>query len=151
MFGIAARISPVKDMTTLVRAFSAAVKQAPDIRLVIAGDGEQAGEIRALAKELCPEGTVFFPGWLEDVNSFYQALDVNVLTSLSETFPYALTEGARMHCATIASNVGGVPYLIDDGENGLLFEPQDVSALTAHMLTLDDRCRKAPRHGRGAL
>ena len=136
VFGIAARISPVKDMTTLVRAFAAAVKQAPDIRLVIAGDGEQAGEIRALAKELCPEGTVFFPGWLEDVNSFYQALDVNVLTSLSETFPYALTEGARMHCATIASNVGGVPYLIDDGENGLLFEPQDVSALTAHMLTL---------------
>ena len=102
VFGIAARISPVKDMTTLVRAFAAAVKQAPDIRLVIAGDGEQAGEIRALAKELCPEGTVFFPGWLEDVNSFYQALDVNVLTSLSETFPYALTEGARMHCATIA-------------------------------------------------
>ena len=87
MFGIAARISPVKDMTTLVRAFAAAVKQAPDVRLVIAGDGEQAGEIRALAKELCPEGTVFFPGWLEDVNSFYQALDVNVLTSLSETFP----------------------------------------------------------------
>ena len=42
VFGIAARISPVKDMTTLVRAFAAAVKQAPDIRLVIAGDGEQA-------------------------------------------------------------------------------------------------------------
>ena len=147
VFGIAARISPVKDMTTLVRAFAAAVKQAPDIRLVIAGDGEQAGEIRALAKELCPEGTVFFPGWLEDVNSFYQALDVNVLTSLSETFPYALTEGARMHCATIASNVGGVPYLIDDGENGLLFEPQDVSALTAHMLTLATDAAK--RRGMG--
>ena len=147
VFGFAARISPVKDMTTLVRAFAAAVKQAPDIRLVIAGDGEQAGEIRALAKELCPEGTVFFPGWLEDVNSFYQALDVNVLTSLSETFPYALTEGARMHCATIASNVGGVPYLIDDGENGLLFEPQDVSALTAHMLTLATDAAK--RRGMG--
>ena len=47
VFGIAARISPVKDMTTLVRAFAAAVKQAPDIRLVIAGDGEQAGTYRA--------------------------------------------------------------------------------------------------------
>lgn len=56
-----------------------------------------------------------------------------------------------MHCATIASNVGGVPYLIDDGENGLLFEPQDVSALTAHMLTLATDARKAPRHGRGTL
>ena len=70
-----------------------------------------------------------------------------MLTSLSETFPYALTEGARMHCATIASNVGGVPYLIDDGENGLLFEPQDVSALTAHMLTLATDAAK--RRGMG--
>lgn len=52
-----------------------------------------------------------------------------------------------MHCATIASNVGGVPYLIDDGENGLLFEPQDVSALTAHMLTLATDAAK--RRGMG--
>ena len=144
VFGIAARISPVKDMTTLVRAFAAAVKQAPDIRLVIAGDGEQAGEIRALAKELCPEGTVFFPGWLEDVNSFYQALDVNVLTSLSETFPYALTEGARMHCATIASNVGGVPAIIEHGVTGLLIEPGDVRMLAAYLAryALDENYRR---------
>lgn len=136
VFGIAARISPVKDMTTLLRAFSLAQKQCPFIRLAIAGEGEQEAEIRALAQELCPEGTVCFAGWVKDVDSFYHALDVNLLTSLSETFPYALTEGARMRCATIASRVGGVPYLIDHGENGLLFTPQDADALAAHMVTL---------------
>lgn len=136
LFGIAARISPVKDMTTLVRAFAEAVKQRPNIRLLIAGEGEQSEEIRALADALCPSGSVKFLGWVKDVNSFYHALDVNLLTSLSETFPYALTEGARMHCATIASEVGGVPYLIDDGVNGLLFPPQDVAALTRHMIYL---------------
>ena len=134
VFGIAARISPVKDMMTLVRAFAAAVEECPNIRLVIAGDGEQEAEIRALARELCPSGTVCFAGWVQQIDSFYNALDVNVLTSLSETFPYALTEGARMHCATIASRVGGVPYLIDDGFNGLLFEPRDVAKLTSHMV-----------------
>lgn len=144
VFGIAARISPVKDMTTLVKAFAEAVKRAPGIRLAIAGDGEQEQEIRALAKELCPENTVHFAGWLKDVDSFYHALDVNCLTSLSETFPYALTEGARMKCATISSEVGGVPYLIDDGMNGLLFEPQDVGQLTEHMVRLatDDALRE---------
>ena len=134
VFGIAARISPVKDMVTLIRAFAEAVKQCPNIRLAIAGEGEQEAEIRALAAELCPEGTVCFAGWVSDVDNFYHALDVNVLTSLSETFPYALTEGARMHCATIASEVGGVPYLIDDELNGLLFEARDVQKLASHMI-----------------
>lgn len=134
VFGIAARINPVKDMATLIRAFAAAVEECPNIRLVIAGDGEQEAEIRALARELCPAGTVCFAGWVQQIDSFYNALDVNVLTSLSETFPYALTEGARMRCATISSRVGGVPYLIDDGFNGLLFEPRDVAKLTAHMV-----------------
>lgn len=136
VFGIAARISPVKDMATLVRAFARAQQRCPEIRLAIAGDGEQAAEIRALAETLCPAGTVCFAGWVRDVDSFYAALDVNVLTSLSETFPYALTEGARMRCATIATQVGGVPYLIEHGQNGLLFQPGDVEALAEHMCLL---------------
>ncbi len=134
VFGIAARINPVKDMTTLVRAFSETVAQIPSLRLIIAGEGEQEAEIRRLARDLCPEGTVCFAGWEKDIDSFYHAIDVNLLTSLSEGFPYALPEGARMHCATISSNVGGVPYLIDHGKNGLLFQPGDVETLRDHML-----------------
>ena len=136
IFGIAARISPVKDMGTLVRAFAETVRAFPTVRLIIAGDGEQRQEIEALAKELCPPGTVCFAGWVDDTDSFYNAIDVNMLTSVSEGFPYALPEGARMHCATIASRVGGIPYLIDDEVNGLLFQPQDVDALAERMQRL---------------
>lgn len=136
VFGIAARISPVKDMGTLVRAFAMTVAEYPSARLVIAGDGEQAQELKALAASLCPPDSVLFAGWVSDVDSFYNAIDVNMLTSLSETFPYALTEGARMHCATIASRVGGIPYLIDDGVNGLMFPAQDADALAAQMKLL---------------
>jgi len=56
-------------------------------------------------------------------------LDINTLTSLSETFPYALTEGARAHLPTVASRVGGVPLLIRDREHGLLFTAGDHEAL----------------------
>ena len=142
IFGIAARISPVKDMGTLVRAFARTVSNYPSARLIIAGDGEQRRELEALAAELCPRDSVCFAGWVDDVDSFYNAIDVNMLTSLSETFPYALTEGARMHCATVASRVGGIPYLIDDEVCGLLFPAQDVEALADRM------CRLA---GDGAL
>ena len=136
VFGIAARISPIKDMTTLIRAFAQAQKQCPNIRLAIAGEGEQKEEISALAEELCPKGTVCFAGWVTDTDSFYNALDVNMLTSLSEGFPYVLPEGARMHCATISTEVGGVPCLIDHGVNGLLFQPRDVKTLAEHMVFL---------------
>lgn len=136
VLGIAARLNPVKDITTLLRAFAAAVKTCPELRLLIAGQGEQEQSLRQLAETTCPAGTVAFLGWISDTDSFYNALDVNLLTSISETFPYALTEGARWHCATIASHVGGVPYLIDDGVNGLMFQPQDADALAAHMVYL---------------
>ena len=122
IFGIAARFSAVKDVATLIRGFGRAAKSCPEARLLLAGDGEERAMLEALAASCCPEGSYRFCGWVSDMDSFYAALDVNTLTSLSETFPYALTEGARMHCATVASRVGGVPDLITDGETGLLFE-----------------------------
>ncbi len=133
VFGIAARINPVKDMTTLVTAFAPVAKAHPSARLIIAGRGEEEDAIRALADKLCPKGSVCFAGWEKDINSFYHAIDVNLLTSISEGFPYALPEGARMKCATIASMVGGVPTLIDHGINGLLFTPKDVNKLSEYM------------------
>lgn len=136
VFGIAARLSAVKDIGTLIRAFSQAVKQVPSMRLLIAGDGEQAAELKKLAQDTCPAGSVVFAGWVSDMDSYYGAIDVNTLTSLSESFPYALTEGARQHCATIASRVGGVPDLIEHGVTGLLFTAQNATELAGHMVTL---------------
>ncbi len=136
VFGIAARISPVKDMGTLIRAFARTVEACPKARLVIAGDGEQRAEMEALAAQLCPPGTVAFAGWINDTHSFYSAIDVNMLTSLSEGFPYALPEGASRRCATIASRVGGIPSLVKHEINGLLFQPRDVETLAAHMIRL---------------
>lgn len=136
IFGIAARIVAVKDLPTLVRAFAETVKQVPDARLLIAGDGEQRAEVEALAKSLCPAGTFFFAGWQENMGSFYHAVNVNMLSSISETFPYAITEGARMHCATISTAVGGVPKVVLDGETGFLVEVGDWEQMAKRMIQL---------------
>ena len=142
--GIAARLNPVKDMSTLVRGFAAGYQKCKRLRLVIAGDGEERDKLGALAKELGVEQQVTFAGWISGgMDRFYSALDINALTSLSETFPYALTEGARFHLATVATAVGGIPYLIDTDVNGYLFQPGDWQALGEHLAALgnDDQLR----------
>ena len=135
--GIAARLNPVKDMSTLIRGFAEGHKSCSRLRLVIAGDGEERQKLEDLAKELGVEKEVTFAGWISGgMDRFYSALDVNALTSLSETFPYALTEGARFHLATVATAVGGIPYLIDQNVNGYLFTPGDWQTLGRYLAAL---------------
>ena len=143
--GIAARLNPVKDMSTLLRGFAEGYKKCDRLRLVIAGDGEERQKLGNLAKELGVEKQVAFAGWISGgMDRFYSAMDINALTSLSETFPYALTEGARFHLATVATAVGGIPNLIDSGVNGFLFQPGDWKALGKHLAALgsDDSLRR---------
>ena len=142
--GIAARLNPVKDMSTLIRGFAAGYQKCSRLRLVIAGDGEERQKLESLARELGVEKQVTFAGWISGgMDRFYSALDINALTSLSETFPYALTEGARFHLATVATAVGGIPYLIDQDVNGYLFQPGDWETLGCCLATIgnDDQLR----------
>ena len=143
--GIAARLDPVKDIATLIRGFAKAHQTAPRLRLLIAGDGQEMANLKQLAADLGVAKEVCFAGWVHDTDSFYNALDINTLTSISETFPYALTEGARAGLPTVSSKVGGVSYLIDHGSNGFLFPPGDADALAGHLVTLalDADLRKA--------
>lgn len=134
--GIAARFDPVKNVGELIDAFAKVADECPNLKLALAGDGRQRDEIEKKASAYGLSERVLFLGWVEDMRAFYSAIDINTLTSRSETFPYALTEGARAGVATIASNVGGIPKLIDHGVNGLLYTSGDADALAAHLKTL---------------
>ena len=134
--GIAARLNPVKDMSTLLRGFALAYQKQPKLRLIIAGDGEEGPMLKQLARELGVADAVCFAGWLSDTDSFYHALDINTLTSLSETFSYAITEGARFALPTVSTQVGGIPDLVKHNVTGLLFQPQDHKALGHHLAAL---------------
>lgn len=143
IFGIAARLNPIKDISSLIRAFSQVIEKVPRARLLIAGDGEERQKLEALAGQLCPAGSVRFAGWLDDMDGFYNTLDVNVLSSLSEGLPYAIPEGARMHCATVSTRVGAVPRIVIHEKTGLLSPAGDWQALAANLLRVaqDDALR----------
>ena len=149
IYGIAARLNPVKDVKTLIRAFGEAAKQCDNIRLLIAGDGEQRQELEEMADSLCPPGTVKFIGWQTDMNSFYHSLNVNMLSSISETFPYAITEGARMGCATVSTAVGGIPKVVIDGQTGFLVEPGDWQTMARRIVSLAGDAKLRSSLGQG--
>jgi len=132
--GIAARLSPVKDISTLIYA----IQKVANVKLVIAGEGELYDELLKQCQRLNISDRVFFIGWVSEMDDFFACVDINLLTSKSETFPYVLTEGARQKCATIASNVGGVPILIDHGVCGFLFESGNVQELSKYISMLAD-------------
>ena len=134
--GIAARLTAVKDIKTLVRAFACAYAQDKRLRLSIAGSGEDKHALEALCKELGIAEVTRFEGWIDDVNEYFRKVDINVLASLSETFPYSLLEGAYEHCPAIATDVGGIPDLIEDGVSGFLFKPGDWETFASHILRL---------------
>lgn len=134
--GIAARLNPVKDISTLIKAFSIAYKEDNRLRLSIAGTGEEQDKLKAMVKELGLESVCTFEGWVSDMREYFKKVDINVLSSLSETFPYSLLEGALDHVPAIASKVGGIPYLIKHEETGLLFEPGDADTFAKEILTL---------------
>lgn len=134
--GIAARLTAVKDIATTVRGFAAAWKRAPQLRLFIAGEGEDEDMLRRLAAQLGVADRVAFCGWVSPVEPFFRAMDINVLSSVSETFPYSILEGICAGCATICSDVGGMPELIDTGENGYIFPVGDDKKLGEYMARL---------------
>lgn len=149
--GITARLNPVKDIGTLIRGFASAAASAPKLRLIIAGDGPEEQPLKELARELGVTQRVCFAGWVTDTDSLYHAMDINALTSLSETFPYSLTEGARHALPTVATKVGGVPYLIDHGINGFLVPARDDQTLALHLIQLANSPELRQRLGQRLL
>lgn len=143
--GILARLHPVKGHKVLLEGAAAVLKKVDNVKFVIGGDGSEKENLRRLAKKLQIDQHVHFVGFIQNPYEFLNAIDINVLTSHSETFPYALLEGARMKKPSISSAVGGIPNLIIDGQTGFLFPPGDAQGLAEKlekMLLADDKGEK---------
>ncbi|WP_458863251.1 polysaccharide pyruvyl transferase CsaB [Acidaminobacterium chupaoyuni] len=136
VLGIAARLTPVKDIPTLLRAFAAAHASQPRLKLLIGGEGEDLQKLQALTRQLHIEESVCFCGWITQIGKFFKACDIDVLSSISESFPYSILEGIKEHCAIITSDVGGMNKLIDHGENGFIYQPGDDKTFASYLVRL---------------
>lgn len=134
--GILARLTAVKGLNIFIKAAAVVIKENPKVRFLVAGAGEDRKALERLVENLEISNNVFFLGHVIDTYSFINFIDINVLSSLSEGFPFSILEGSRQKKATISSNVGGIPDLIESGQNGYLFNPGDYEKLSQFILDL---------------
>jgi glycosyltransferase involved in cell wall biosynthesis len=142
------RLVPIKGHEVLLRAFAEARRRVPGLELEIAGDGPLRERFAALAAELALGDSVRFLGHVSPVAPAYEVAAVVVVPSLGEGFGMVALEAAERGRAVIASSVGGLPEIVEDGRTGLLVPVEDVLALTAAIVELATEPERAAAMGR---
>jgi glycosyltransferase involved in cell wall biosynthesis len=144
-----ARLHPVKDHPTLVRAFAHAAGRVSDARLVLVGGGDD-GALRRLVGELNLTDKVIFTGARRDIPAVYAASDAFAMASLSEGTSVTLLESMLLERPSAVTDVGGNPEIVDRNVTGLLTPRGDAEALGASIASLlADPARSASMGLRG--
>lgn len=126
------RLHPVKGVDVLLRSWQRVVRRVDGLELWVVGDGPEEGNLRALADSLGIAGNVRFIGAVTDrerLRSLYRGARVVVVPSRSEGLGNVLLEAGACGALRIASAIGGIPEIIEDGLTGFLAPKEDVCAL----------------------
>lgn len=125
-----------KGIEILLEALKEVSESVPDVRLIILGDGLMRDALKAKANDLGIGGIVTFKGQVENVSDYLRNAGLFVLPSYQEGLPNSLLEAMACGLPVIASKIGGVVDVVEDGKSGILFEPGDVSRLASAMIKL---------------
>jgi len=152
LVGVIARIEPEKGHPTLLDAWPLVVREMPDARLLVVGEGSRREMLEGHARRLgllgrgqtatnrrppnAADARVIFTGRRDDVPAVIAALDVAVLPSYREAQGVSLLEAMSLARPIVASRVGGIPEFVEDGVTGLLVEPRDPAALAHAVVRL---------------
>jgi glycosyltransferase involved in cell wall biosynthesis len=141
-------LKPIYDVESLIRAAPLVVAQVPEVRFIIAGDGEQRDYLKDLAKSLGVSESVRFVGWIsnDELPKYLALADIYVSTSLSDA-GLASSTAEAMACGlpVVITDFGDNERWVEDGVNGFLISMHDPEALASRIIHLlrnqDDRIR----------
>ena len=129
LIGAIGNLYPVKGHSYLLDAASRVCKKNPEAVFMIAGRGGLESDLKAQAKNLGIENNTLFLGFREDVHRLLQAMDVFVMSSLSEGLPVSILEAMASRTPIVATDVGGISEVIMQGETGFLVQSQSADSL----------------------
>ena len=145
VIGVTARLCPVKGIEYLLKAVRRLSDQKVNVQCMIVGDGESRADLQELAKKLDIHNKVVFTGYCEDVSQALAAMDLFVISSISEGLPNSILEAMAMRIPVVSTAVGGVGEVVKNGDTGILVPPKDANQLAKAIMTLisDDNMRRA--------
>lgn len=146
--GFMGRLNKQKNIPLLLEAFGEVLKQEPSIHLMIAGEGPLRGKLERQVAEKGFSQQVHFLGFLTDTVPFYEAIDIFAQASDIEGMPNAVLEAMALGKPVVATAVGGVPELIQDGEEGILVEKGSAEGLARAVLKLIQKAELRKRMGK---
>ena len=149
LIGIVGRLAAIKDHQCFLQAAARVAAAHPEAQFVVAGDGGLRSELEVQAKALLGE-RIHFLGWVTDLPLLYGALDLVVLTSRNEGTPVALIEAGAAGLAAVATDVGGVPDVVRDGQTGFVVPAGDAEAIADRVITLLEQPDRAAAMGTAA-
>lgn len=136
LVGTVANFAAEKGYPCLLEAARLVLEEIPESRFLLVGSGPLEKEIRERAGEIGAHRQIIFAGARADIPELLAAMDVFALASSSEGFPNALLEAMSEGKAVVATAVGGIPELVESGQDGMLVPPQDERALARAILSL---------------
>jgi glycosyltransferase involved in cell wall biosynthesis len=123
------RLSPEKGFDLLVNAISKLINNGHDISLVIIGEGAERKRLENLAQIRGVADKVFFTGYLDQASRYLRHFDLFVISSITEGLPITLLETMQAGVPIVATRVGGIPEVLDNGKYGLLVDPGNENEL----------------------
>ncbi|GAB3535569.1 glycosyltransferase [Pontibacter brevis] len=118
-----------KRLDLFVKVASGIAARHEKVSFVLIGDGPERAEVEAQAKQAGLQDRIFFEGLQHNVKPYFDMTDIYLMTSDYEGLPIALLEAMSMACAPVATSVGGIPEVVEDGVSGLLSPAGDVASL----------------------
>ncbi len=148
LVGNVAALVPHKGQRHLIEAAMLVLRQVPDARFVIAGEGELRESLERAIKENRLEKHVMLAGFRPDVLSLHKAFDIFVMSSVTEGLGTSLLDAMAAGKPIVATTAGGIPEVVVDGETGFLVPPRDHQAMADALVKLlkDPELRKKMGH-----
>jgi glycosyltransferase involved in cell wall biosynthesis len=134
--GNVAALAPHKGQRHLIEAAALVVRQEPDARFVIAGEGELRQALERQIREHHLEKHVLLAGFRPDVLSLHKAFDIFVMSSVTEGLGTSLLDAMAAAKPIVASATGGIPEVVVDGVTGFLVPPRDHDAMARSIVAL---------------
>ena len=129
VIGWVGRMTAVKRVDDAIEAFRILLDRGVDATLCLVGDGPDRDQLERRAKELGVIRHCLFLGYQEEMGGWFAAFDAFALPSANEGTPVSVIEALAAGCPVVATRVGGVPDVVDDGRTGFLVDSGDTTAL----------------------